>query len=75
MRIFSSAEYCLRVARRMSLIASAYLMGLYGAPDPEAGLKWYSAAEVHENPSAQHHLGYMYAMAEGVEQDLNPICG
>jgi TPR repeat protein len=50
-------------------------MGLYGAPDPEAGLKWYSAAEVHENPSAQHHLGYMYAMAEGVEQDLNPICG
>jgi TPR repeat protein len=56
-------------------LASAYLMGLCGAPDPEAGLKWYSAAEVHENPSAQHHLGYMYAMGEGVEQDLNPICG
>ncbi|MBT3172109.1 MAG: sel1 repeat family protein [Rhodospirillaceae bacterium] len=51
-------------------LASAYRMGLNGAPDPHAALKWYGAAAARDNASAQHHLGYMYAMADGVSRDL-----
>lgn len=51
-------------------LASAYRMGLDGAPDPEAALKWYGEAAARDNASAQHHLGYMYAMADGVSRDL-----
>jgi len=51
-------------------LASAYRMGLNGAPDPEAALKWYGEAAARDNASAQHHLGYMYAMADGASRDL-----
>ena len=51
-------------------LASAYRIGLNGMPDAKSALNWYAKAAARDHASAQHHLGYMYAMAEGASQDL-----
>jgi hypothetical protein len=50
-------------------LATAYRVGIAGAPDAETAAAWYAKAAVGGNASAQRHLGYMYAMGEGVARD------
>ena len=44
--------------------------GLDGVPNPDAALRWMTAAAEQGEPLAQHGLGFMYAYGECVEHDV-----
>jgi hypothetical protein len=69
--IAPDAPGSLQVAEQTDVTPLALPVGLgIGLGDSEAIVAGYGDAAARGNAAAQHRLGYVYAMAEGVERDL-----